>query len=398
MSAVAGGTMFHLWRRVDEEGRQRVWRLYGWYSGLMLCGSCFGALSWAARMMNLVYGFKGNQLLSIRNNAEGTSFWALACFWRPAFTVMYAIEFLCLSVAKLMVLDRMSHFATPGDGMSKRWVVGGRIVMAIVVLGNIVGCAANVAVAVRYQKAAEAYSTASAFYAANNTKDGGEYKSLATAELQLAGSISFVQSFSEAAVLLLIVVAFVAVGIVCARRLSSALSILGSAGAEIAAQHRLQQQAVGQAMALGRQRQLEIFFTTGFVFVAFVLRSVFATMYTVAYQLRDIGNTCPGVTSSCDASCYNVYTPPKPQLLNRFPVSFNRIRYTHVSRWMFFTPQFQLIVVLIASPLALLVALWGATSNVILKFRPSAPPPHHPSIELNSKTGAKSDARLISLH
>jgi hypothetical protein len=390
--------MFHLWRRVDEEGRQRVWRLYGWYSGLMMCGSCFGAVSWAARMMSLAYGFKANQLLSIRNNAEGTSFWALSCFWRPTFTVMYAIEFLCLSVAKLMVLDRISDLATPDDGMQKWWAAGGRIVVAIVVLGNVVGFAANVAVAVHYQKAGDAYSTASAFYAANNTQDGHEYNSLAQAELQLAGSIAFVQSLSEAAVLLLIVAAFAVAAFICIRRISSALSILDSAGIEMAAQLQMRQQAVGLAMAVGRQLRQKIFLTTGFVFVAFVLRSVFATMYTVAYQLRDIGNACPEATSSCDASCYNVYTPPNPQLLNRFPASFNCIRYTHVSRWMFFTPQFQLIVVLISSPLALLVALWGATSNVILKFRARASPSCHPPAELNGESGAKCDASLLSLH
>jgi hypothetical protein len=37
---------------------------------------------------------------------------------------------------------------------------------------------------------------------------------------------------------------------------------------------------------------------------------------------------------------------------------------------MFFTPEFQLTVILVSSPLALLVALRGSTSVEILKFRP----------------------------
>jgi len=60
VSAVAGGTMFYLWRRMEEEDRGRVWRLYGWFSGLMACGSCVGAVAWAARMMQLVNAFKAN--------------------------------------------------------------------------------------------------------------------------------------------------------------------------------------------------------------------------------------------------------------------------------------------------------------------------------------------------
>ena len=53
VSAFAGGIFFFLWRLMSTENRRRVWRLYGWYSALMFCGSCFGVLTWAARMMNL---------------------------------------------------------------------------------------------------------------------------------------------------------------------------------------------------------------------------------------------------------------------------------------------------------------------------------------------------------
>ena len=33
---------------MEEEDRQRVWVLYGWFSGLMCVGSVFGAVTWAA--------------------------------------------------------------------------------------------------------------------------------------------------------------------------------------------------------------------------------------------------------------------------------------------------------------------------------------------------------------
>ena len=49
----------------------------------------------------------------------------------------------------------------------------------------------------------------------------------------------------------------------------------------------------------------------------------------------------------CDPACNNVWTV----ILN----------------WLQFTPEFQLIVVLISSPLALLVALWGMTSERTLQ-------------------------------
>ena len=105
--------MFHLWRRMSEEDKQRVWRLYGWFSGLMLCGSCVGVFAWAARMIQLVKLFESNNAVRNGNVVEGWRLFAILFSWNAAFLVTYAIEFLCLTTAKLMVLERMSDFAAP---------------------------------------------------------------------------------------------------------------------------------------------------------------------------------------------------------------------------------------------------------------------------------------------
>ena len=86
--------------------------------------------------------------------------------------------------------------------------------------------------------------------------------------------------------------------------------------------------------------------TTVVVFVTFVVRSVQSTMLAVSRQLQDGARTCPGVTSRCDPSCYNVFT--------------------HINQWAFNTPEFQVTIVLVSSPLTLLVALWGMTSSQTL--------------------------------
>ncbi len=313
---------------MDEDERQRKWRLYGWFSGLTLCGSCVGAVSWATRMMNLVHGILGNHRQSNTTLAQVFSRFALSFSWRAAFSVFYAIEFLCLSAAQLMVLDRMSDFVARAGDRRKRWIVGGRIVMAVVLLGNAAGLAANIAAAVQFQNGVIAYSTASEFSSANNTEDARTYASSAQAHMQLAFSIGSVQSFCEVAVLLLIVAAFGVVGVLCARRIMSALFGVSAASA---------------AAAAGKVLRLKIAGTTGFVFVAFLLRSVVSTMLAVAYQLSDSAKRCPGVTSICDESCHNVYS--------------------HIVRWTAYTPEFQLTIILISSPLALLVALWGMTKQ-----------------------------------
>ena len=340
---------------MQEEDRGHVWWLYGWVSGLMACGSCVGAVAWAARMMNLVSIFKAD---SSTDRAKLSSLVALSYSWRAAFTVTYAIEFLCMSVAKLMVLDRMSVFAAPqGTRMLKLWVAAGRAVMAIVVLGNAVGLAANAAAAVHYQKASEAENSASAYYAASNIDAGKSSSLVSNIELGRANSIASVQSFCEVAVLLLIVVAFAVVGVLSARRVSLALREVE----KMRAVQTLNQPGVvvspvfAEATTQGKALRLKMAGTTAYVFVAFVARSAFSTMFALSYQLQDFGKAiCPNFPKRepCDASCYNVYT--------------------HIVTWMFYTPEFQLTILLISSPLALLFALWRITPKATRQLMKSS--------------------------
>jgi hypothetical protein len=326
--------MHYLWRRMDEVERQRVWWLYGWFSGLMLCGSCVGAVTWAARMMNLVYFFKGNYTTISTNAAEVYSFHALSRKWRAAYVVTYAIEFLCLSASELMVLDRMSDFAAPlGSDRLKLWAAGGRIVMAVVLLGNAVGLAANIAAAVHFQRISETFSAASSHFATNNTEAASEFVLSSRKDAQLAASIVSVQAFCEVAVLLLIVAAFGVVGVLCARRVISGLRTLDAASETAAELRALRVKVVG---------------TTGFVFVAFLLRSVVSTMLAVANQLQDFAQPCPTPQTGCSTTCFNMFS--------------------HLVQWSNYTPEFQLTVILISSPLALLVALWGMTSDYTLRL------------------------------
>jgi hypothetical protein len=265
---------------------------------------------------------------------------ALSHSWAAVFFVMYAIDFLCLSAARLMVLDRMSEFAARQDEVTrKRWAAGGRMVMAAVVLGNAVGLAANVAAAVHIQRAADSASAASALFAANSTQLARKSFLLSQTELQLAGSIAAVQSFCEVAVLLLIVAAFVVAGVACARVIRSSLLAVDAASVPA---------AVGNYVHfVGGELRRRMVVTTAVVFVAFVVRSVQSTMFAVVRQLQDVSRTCPGVTGFCDPSCFNVFT--------------------HINQWATRTPEFQVTVVLVSSPLTLLVALWGMTSKQMLQ-------------------------------
>ena len=327
------------WWRMSEERRQRAWRLYGWFCGLMLCGSCVGAVTWSAWMRVI-------QAFYLDLSSKDPAGYAVDARWNAVFRVSYAIEFLCLSVALLMMLDRMSE-KTGGSWLSKRWTIGGRILLAAVVAGNLVGLAGNVVAAVHFDRAAKAALAASALFAANSTIDSNEYFLFYRTEYRLALSTSSVQAHSEVAVLLLIILAFVAVGVTCARHVSSALSLLSAAGPGMAAAMGLRHRVVGAATALGRQLRQEIVGATAVVFLTFLVRSAFSFFFGLAFALQESDKICEQDKQVCDASCRNIETK--------------------IAFWMYYTPQFQLIIVLISMPLPLLVVLWSTTKGKVLQ-------------------------------
>ena len=320
---------------MEEEHRQRVWVLYGWFSGLMCVGSVFGAVTWAFWMQALVANFTAHT--PGLSPAQAQSLAAQSQYWSAAFYVPYAIEFLCLSVAKLLVLHRMADFGVPkGDGLSRRLAVGGRVVMATVVVGNVVGLCGYVAAAVLSKQAGDLANAAAAAFAANSTQASIAFVAQANQKNTVASDAASVQQFCEVAVLLLIIIAFAVVGAACARRLSSEQQhhdtlVLYAADAAAAA-------------PAWRQVRPQILGTAAFVFVTFLLRAVFTTMNALSNALQTDVYTC---SNNCDPACNNVW----------FVIQF----------WLQFTPEFQLIVVLISSPLALLVALWGMTSERTLQ-------------------------------
>ena len=93
---------------------------------------------------------------------------------------------------------------------------------------------------------------------------------------------------------------------------------------------------LSQAGSQGRRLQFKIIATCVFVFLTVLVRSVFSVMYALALSLNEISNKCS--TSECDP-CKNVYS--------------------HILSWILYTPEFQMVTMLIASPVSQLVALWG---------------------------------------
>lgn len=152
----------------------------------------------------------------------------------------------------------------------------------------------------------------------------------------------------EVAVLFFILSAFVVASCACARRIRVTLRAVGTSE---------------RVKSRGQRLLFQIMFTAVTAFASFLLRSCHSTMQAVSYQLQNTGinisstNDCP---SSNTGAIQNFTTP------NFCHPCYNV--YTHITFWMTRTPAFQLTVVLISSPVALCVALWGMTSKQQLRL------------------------------
>lgn len=322
-----------------------MWRLYGWFSGLMAFGSCVGIASWVSKMQQLASNVQASDIAKM-NTSSAQLYFASSANWQAGFAVNYAVEFLCLTAAQLMVLDRMSDFAMPSgqvtDDDKKRWTLWERIVLAAVVTVSIVGVSGNVA-AVPYWVLAASYSSSaySSFYK-NNLEESSDLARTSKHYYDTGYDVAAVQMACEVAVLLLIICTFAVVGFYCLRRVRS---IMASATTHSPA-----------SSAEGNHLRKQILFTTGVVFVTFLIRSVQSTMQALAFALSNVDEICPkGDFGLCDPDCYNTWT--------------------HMLRWMQRTPQFQVTIVVISSPFALVVALWGMTSPSALKLMREAEAP-----------------------
>ena len=69
--AAASGWLFWLWRRLDVADRQRVWKHYGWFSGLMCVGCCIKALSNQAWTLFLVQFYSSERPVFTNSTIRG---------------------------------------------------------------------------------------------------------------------------------------------------------------------------------------------------------------------------------------------------------------------------------------------------------------------------------------
>jgi hypothetical protein len=139
------------------------------------------------------------------------------------------------------------------------------------------------------------------------------------------------------------------------RRLNSALHQLSSLGSS------------PDISVTGLHLRRQIVGTVAVVFFTFLLRACMSVVLALANAFNNSGQSdCPGFQNLC-SSCRFVSSNATLQVTLVLTRCCSN-EANHALAWLDFTPQFQLSIVLISSPLALLVALWGMTSQRMLQL------------------------------
>jgi hypothetical protein len=214
-------------------------------------------------------------------------------------------------------------------------------------IGILAGVVANITAAVYYNQAADYNSGAAA--AAGDIAAGDLLRMQAVTTMSLAGRIAAVQRVAEIYVLIMTISAFFVVMFYSLRIIASAMRALVSAeqklvaaiavadAAELREKHQIKNIGLfHQAGQRARKLKQKITLTFVWIFVTVLLLSVFMVAYGLSLGGQNFDDPCS--PDHCHP-CKNIYA--------------------HIFFWVLYNPWMQHMVMLVSSPVAMLVALWG---------------------------------------
>ena len=233
---VANATCFILWKRLHRSVKCQIWHLFGWFSALAASGCFIGAFAFAANMMQLSEGFEANSDSDSAAQSDFHLLYEKVFRWKAVYVALFPLEFMCISIAKLLVLERLYNFVLPmlHSSIALRLRRFGFATIFCVVACNAIAVAANIAQAVHLSRAASLMQQAAA------NPDAAAANSLSASAMSLfhqqAQPLATLQSMCETTLLLVIIVAYAIMGVYSMRRINGALQML-------AEKEQVQQQA-----------------------------------------------------------------------------------------------------------------------------------------------------------
>jgi hypothetical protein len=352
------GVQLFRWMRLDLRQKETLWKYYGVFCGLMCFGCCIGVAAWSTNIpafsnyvtfwTNYEMTFKATldpRVTSQYRADEVLLFFATSLNFTAARLILCSLESLFLSLVKLVVLDRMQEFSS----VLQKYSMAKYATTAIVVIGCIVSVGGSIASAVYLLDAASlAVQASSAIKIPPGLSSKAQLAVFQSAyalyvssqsKLSDAKKVESVDEISQMCVLLILVCLFLVAGAFCAARLRSFMDAL--LAVNVTAHQSNSSVHVKQVFQ-------QIMITISVVLVTFLPRATFASLEAVSGVLQDFENgLCAEVCADeVSKTCLKVYN-----------------RYSKMVFYFQFTPEYQLIVNMLSSPVCLMVALWGMTSE-----------------------------------
>ncbi len=310
----------------------------------MCClGSVTGAIAFAARVAQFSQRFPRQRIEQIVNKTDYelqlvSEYKVVELRLVVLHFFFFPFELGFVTVSQLLILYRMQQFSMSRLLQRPAYTGLARVFLAAVSSGIVAGICGNAAGVKYLSDAIDLHVKSVAAFAAGDI-DNAKALQLQSKPIESYGTgLLGIQRFCEVCILLLLISVFIIVGVASYRVIAVALRTLFRAEKRIILVGGAKQglDLLAQAGSQGRRLQFKIIATVVFVFLTILVRSVFSVMYALALSSNEISNKCS--PSECDP-CKSVYS--------------------HILSWILYTPEFQMVTMLIASPVSQLVALWG---------------------------------------
>jgi hypothetical protein len=353
VSAVVHAAAFVRWKRSSSEEKLSYWSMFGWFTGLSFGTSLAGTIAYVCRLNNLVafYTFFNLKLISNPTASQLQNMEMIRASnrrWVAAYVAVCPFELALIVAVMLIIIHRMYIFAMRSVSAPKYLPYIRNGLIAVTSLINAIGICSNFGTAFYFNKSASLNDEAADAYAANSTVKGAQLHMMSNEVSKTADRLASVQRFTEVLVLIVVVLCFVIVGVLSARTIASGLRDVAAAKSSLRApsprgiggESEQISATLSQANLKGKLLQRKIVCTFTFCFLTLLLRSIYSVIYAVASALQNNDDPCGA--SLCDP-CKNVYS--------------------NIHGWILYTPVLQQTTYIIASPITLLVALWGMTGT-----------------------------------
>jgi hypothetical protein len=284
-SAVAGFNLFKF-SRLSDADQSRAWNQYRSFTSLIIAGGLLGAVAWLCYMTSISANFTAQQFFKEGPNSslKTTQQFGETYLWNGIYFFFEPLTFGCLTVSKLMVLDRIFKFnsRTITDDVKSQFERFLTSSLRLVLFLNIIVVVAAWTSMGLWHRSYELQIDLASQYSKNVTNPDA----FAVQDMTARARRSAVAVYAaELVVLLVLALLFIFFGGLSIVRLSALGKTLGEATVSVGINSPTSSNSlIAHAYSLHRSLWLRVVSTVLSVFCSFIVRCVYNAMYVSSHQ------------------------------------------------------------------------------------------------------------------